>query len=411
MNNVEEAARAAKLASAAFFELDACKKNSALFHAAECLVRRADEIVKANLIDIEHCKDKPQSFIDRLTFDYKRISETADGLKHVAKLDDPVGIVREARVLRNGLSLKKITVPMGVIAVIYEARPNVTVDAFGLCFKASSAVVLRGSIDAANTNRTIVDIIRAALIDSGVDPDVAVLCECDRGGVATLLSQTDSIDLAIPRGSKALIDFVRGNSAVPVIETGAGNCTAYVHRTADIDIAKAVILNGKTQRTGVCNALESLLIDAEALERSLPILYALRAAGVTVHGDPAVCSAFPHAVAATEEDYYREYLGLDISVKTVGGVKEAVSCINRYGTHHSDVILATDKAAIDYFVAHADSAAVYVNASTRFTDGAQFGLGAEIGISTQKLHARGPMGLNEIVTYKYIIEGCGQTRE
>ncbi len=410
MSNAIAAARAAKAAKTSVEDLTAERKNALLFSIADGIEKNAQNIESANSIDIKNSSAKPASFIDRLKLDGGRIEAIARDIRKIAALPDPVGVIREERVLYNGLRLKKITVPMGVVAVIYEARPNVTADAACLCLKASNAVVLRGGSDALNTNKAIVDVIRGALDEFGVNPDAVRLVDCDRAGIKDLLSDRDDIDLAIPRGSKALIDFVRDNASVPVIETGAGNCSAYLDKTADIESAVKIILNAKTQRISVCNALESLLIRRDAIADSVNILRALHQAGVTVHGDSEICDIFPQAVHATEDDYYREYLSMDISAKIVSGVKEAVECINKYGTHHSDVILSKDKTAIDYFKKHVDSAVVYVNASTRFTDGGQFGLGAEIGISTQKLHARGPMGLDEIVTYKYIVEGEGQIR-
>ncbi len=399
----------AKRASASLVDLSSVQKNGLLKKIAAAIVKRGGEIERANAVDLQINRNKPQSFLDRLKFDKPRISAAADGIIKLVELDDPVGKTVEERTIVGGIKLKKITVPMGVIAMIYEARPNVTVDAAALCIKASSAVVLRGSADAVNTNAAITDIIRDELDSFGVDKDCVVLCSCAREEIGELLSLRNHIDLAIPRGSKNLIDYVRTNADIPVIETGAGNCCAYVDGTADLEQSARVIVNAKTNRVGVCNALESLIIDRSALERSLPILYRLSECGVTIHGDDEVCKAFSKAKRGTEEDLYREYLGMEISASVVDGVVGAVRHINKYGTHHSDVILSTDKAAIEYFYNHVDSAVVYSNASTRFTDGFRFGLGAEIGISTQKLHARGPMGLNEIVTYKYIAEGDGQT--
>lgn len=399
----------AKRARKSLLGLSSVQKNALLLSIASAVEQRSAEIVNANNADIAACK-KDAAFIDRLVFSAERIKSAADGLKKLAKLDDPVGAVLEEKTLYNGLRLKKIAVPIGVVAVIYEARPNVTVDAAGILLKTSNVALLRGSTDAVNTNRAIVRIIRDCLTAFGVDGNAVSLAECDHDGVKSLLSDTNNIDLAIPRGSKGLIDFVRREAVVPVIETGAGNCSAYIDDTCDIDTAVDVVLNAKTQRISVCNALESLYIKSNALERSVPILSALCDAGVTVHGDKYVCKAFPRAVLATEDDYYREYLSMDISVKTVEDVADAVECVNKYGTHHSDVILSADSASIDYFEKYVDSACVYANASTRFTDGGEFGLGAEIGISTQKLHARGPMGLKELVSYKYVIDGEGQIR-
>lgn len=410
MNNALSVAAAAKAACGDLL-LPSEQKNRLLSLIADGIEANVSDIEHANALDISACVGKPESFIDRLRFDGKRISAAADGLRKLIELDDPVGKVIEKRTIASGIRLTKKTVPFGVIAIVYEARPNVTVDAAGLCLKAGNCAVLRGSRDAANTNRVIVDVIKSVLRGFGINPDAVGLAECDRDGIKELLAADKYIDLAIPRGSKALIDFVRGNSIVPVIETGAGNCCAYVDGTCDIELTKKAIVNAKTNRISVCNALESVFVAKDALKASLPVLKALSEAGVTIHGDEAVCKVFPAAQPATEDDYSREYLSMDISVKTVEGLTEAVESINKYGTHHSDVIFSTDKKAIEYFYDHIDSAVVYSNASTRFTDGFRFGLGAEIGISTQKLHARGPMGLNEIVTYKYIAEGDGQILE
>ncbi len=408
-SGLAQIASRAKVASSALVDLSSAQKNELLKSIAAAIVKRGGDIERANAEDLRTNCDKPSSFLDRLKFDMPRISAAANGILKLTELDDPIGKIVEDRTIVGGIRLKKITVPMGVIAMIYEARPNVTVDAAALCIKASSAVILRGSADAVNTNIAITEIIRDELDSFGVDKDCVILCSCAREQIGDLLSLRDYIDLAIPRGSKNLIDYVRNNASVPVIETGAGNCCAYVDGTADIDMASRTVVNAKTNRVGVCNALESLVIDRCALEKALPILERLDKSGVTVHGDEAVCRAFPKAERGTEEDLYREYLGMEISASVVDGVVGAVRHINKYGTHHSDVIFSTDREAIEYFYKHVDSAVVYSNASTRFTDGFRFGLGAEIGISTQKLHARGPMGLNEIVTYKYIAEGNGQT--
>ncbi len=410
MNNALSVASAAKAACGELL-ISSEQKNRLLSLIADKIEASIADVERANALDVCACVGKPDYFIDRLRFDEKRIRSAADGLRKLTEFDDPVGQVKERRTLDCGIKIKKITVPFGVIAIVYEARPNVTLDAAGLCLKAGNAVVLRGSRDASNTNRAVVAVIKSALESCGINPDVVGLAECDRDGVKELLAADKFIDLAIPRGSKNLIDFVRANATVPVIETGAGNCCAYIDGTCDVALTAKAVVNAKTNRISVCNALESVFIAEDALERSLPVLKALSSAGVTVHGDSAVCKLFPTAVPAVEDDYYTEYLSMDISVKTVTGLKDAVESINKYGTHHSDVIFSTNKKDIEYFYNRIDSAVVYSNASTRFTDGFRFGLGAEIGISTQKLHARGPMGLNEIVTYKYIAEGDGQILE
>ena len=408
--SVTESAQIARSVAPALADISSHEKNDLLKAIAERLERSGDVIEKANASDMARAADKPQAFLDRLRFDAPRLRSAADGLRKLAELPDPVGRVIDERTLYNGLRHKKTTVPFGAIAVIYEARPNVTVDAAGLCLKSSNAAVLRGSNDALATNRALVGIIGDALEEFGIDRASVTLIECGHDGVVELLAAEGAIDLAIPRGSAELISFVRRSATVPVIETGAGNCTAYIDKSADMALAEKVVINAKTQRLGVCNALEGLIIDRAALERAVPVLDALSKAGVTLHADAEVRKVFPAAVAATEDDYYKEYLSLDISVKTVDGVKGAVEYVNKYGTHHSETIIATDRSAIDYFGKYADSAVVYSNASTRFTDGFEFGLGAEIGISTQKLHARGPMGIYEMVTYKYLVEGDGQIR-
>lgn len=411
MNSISSVAENAKKACASLTALSAREKNAVLKEAAQALIDNARSIERANALDLEANASKPASFLDRLKFDAPRIKSAADGLLSLCALSDPVGQLREKRTLYNGLKLKSVTVPIGVVAVIYEARPNVTVDTFGICFKSSNVALLRGSSDAANTNRETVKILRSVLISHGINEGAVSLLECDHDGVKELLSLRDYIDLAIPRGSKNLINFVRDNAKVPVIETGAGNCCAYIDETADIELAERAVINAKTQRISVCNALESLLIKKDAIGAALPVLKALHAAGVTIHADEEIRKVFPEAVAATDDDWQREYLSMDISAKTVESVDEAIEWINVNGTHHSDVIFSTDGAAMDKFYRFVDSAVVYSNASTRFTDGGEFGLGAEIGISTQKLHARGPMGLKELVTYKYIVEGDGQIRK
>lgn len=411
MSNLISIAEKAKKACTSLTALSSRKKNAVLTDAARALVENAQAIERANALDLKASADKPPYFLDRLKFDAPRIKSAADGLVSLCALKDPVGKTKTKRTLYNGLSLKAVTVPMGVVAVIYEARPNVTVDTFGICFKSSNVALLRGSSDSANTNRVTVGILRGVLAAHGIDENAVSLVECDHDGVKELLSLADYIDLAIPRGSKNLINFVRGNAIVPVIETGAGNCCAYIDETADMKLTEKAVINAKTQRISVCNALESLLIKSEALGEALPVLEALYAAGVTIHADEKILAAFPKAVAATKEDWKREYLSMDISAKTVDSVEQAIEWINANGTHHSDVIFSENRAAIEKFYRFTDSAVVYSNASTRFTDGGEFGLGAEIGISTQKLHARGPMGLGELVTYKYIVEGDGQIRQ
>ncbi len=410
MSNSREAARLAKTAAPTLLALTKENKNAMLCAIADALYAARGKIAEANAVDIKNAEGKGAAFCDRLKFDEPRIAVAADGLRAIAALHDPIDTIAEERTLYNGLRLKKVVVPIGVVAVIYEARPNVTVDAAGICLKTSNAALLRGSADATETNRAVVDVIRKVTEKFNVDINAVSLVECERDEVKELLTDEEHIDLAIPRGSKSLIDFVRKNATVPVIETGAGNCSAYIDGTCDAELAVNAVLNAKTQRISVCNALESIYIERNALAHALPVLNALHAAGVTVHADGYIKAAFPQAVAATDDDYYREYLSMDVSVKTVDDVKDAVNCINKYGTHHSDVIFSRDEAAIRYFQKYVDSAVVYSNASTRFTDGGEFGFGAEIGISTQKLHARGPMGIDGLTTYKYVVDGDGQIR-
>lgn len=418
-NNIGKEIYKAFSACASLVSLSENQKNELLSLIADGISGNASAIIKANELDLKNAASKGEAFCDRLLFNEKRIADSVNSIKKLITLPDPIGKVLESRTLYNGLKLKKISVPLGVVAIIYEARPNVTVDASCIALKTSNAVVLRGGSEAKNTNKAITEVIRSVLKRFDAC-DAVTYIECDHESVTKILTD-ENVDLAIPRGSKKLIDFVRKNATVPVIETGAGNCSAYIDCTCDIETAKKVVLNAKTQRISVCNALESLYIDKSAVSYSLPVLIELLKAGVVIHADDCVFNALSQelkgddkikkVVKATEADYYKEYLAMEISAKTVCGVSQAVKEINKYGTHHSDVILSQDKSAIEYFFKNVDSAAVYSNASTRFTDGGEFGLGCEIGISTQKTHARGPMGLNELTTYKYIVEGEGQIRE
>ena len=387
------------------------ERNAMLAAAAKALRSRAGEIIAENRKDAAACTRGAQ-FVDRLLLDEKRIDGIAAGLEKLIELECPVGEVLEERTLYNGLRLRRVRVPFGVIGVIYESRPNVTADAIGLSVKSGNAVVLRGSKDAISSNKIITAVIKDAIRSLGHDPEFIQLIEdTTREGVAEFMRMKGAIDVLIPRGSAGLIQNAVQNATVPIIETGTGNCHVYFEKTADLSKGLPILINAKTQRTSVCNACESLLIDEDFAQAHLPaIVRALREKNVEIVACEKCRALMPDLAPATEEDFYAEFLALKISVKIVNGVDEAVAHINRYGTHHSDSIITEDAAAAEKFLNEVDSAAVYVNASTRFTDGFEFGLGAEMGISTQKLHARGPMGLRELTSYKYQIVGNGQIR-
>jgi glutamate-5-semialdehyde dehydrogenase len=350
--------------------------------------------------------------VDRLRLDGKRIDAMAEGLLQIAELPDCVGEVLESFDRPNGLHIEKRRVPLGVIGIIYESRPNVTADAFGLCFKTGNAVILKGGSDALHSNIAIASVLREALQDCGITEDAVQLIEnTDRSVTTAFMRLKEYVDVLIPRGGAGLIRSVVENSTIPVIETGTGNCHIYVDRAADLDMAVEIIYNAKTQRIGVCNACESLVVHRDIREQFLPKLAEkLRTKDVEMRGDEAVCEILPDCIPVTEEDYGREYLDYIISMKTVDSVDEAIAHINHYNTKHSDCIITEDAGAAEKFLNEVDAACVYVNASTRFTDGFEFGFGAEIGISTQKLHARGPMGLKELTSYKYTVVGNGQVR-
>ena len=387
------------------------KMNLMLIAAAGALREKAQFIIAENRKDIENCTRGAQ-FVDRLMLDEKRIDGIATGLEKLVQLKCPVGEVLEERELYNGLQLRRVRVPLGVLGIIYEARPNVTADAIGLCIKSGNAVVLRGSKDAIRSNMAVTSVIKDALRESGFDPEFIQLIEdTSRESSVEFMKMNGLIDVLIPRGSASLIQSVVENATVPIIETGTGNCHVYFEKSADIGKALPVLINAKTQRTSVCNACESLLIDEEYAEKHLgEIVAALREKNVEIVACEKCRKILPDLASATEDDFYAEFLALKISVKIVSGVEEAIAHINKYGTHHSDCIMTENAEAADKFFDEVDSAAVYVNASTRFTDGFEFGLGAEMGISTQKLHARGPMGLRELTSYKYQIRGNGQIR-
>lgn len=411
---VEELCRKAAQAKFAVQECTEQKKNEVLEHAADLLTEGADRILAANAEDVTKAEAdgmKP-AMVDRLTLSKERIAQMAEGLREVAALPDPVGELLDDWTLANGLRIRKVRVPLGVIGIIYESRPNVTADAFALTFKSGNAVVLKGGSDAIRSNEAIIEILRRALEDLGVTKDAACLIDStDRADTGVFLEQRQTVDVLIPRGSAGLISYVVRESKIPVIETGSGNCHIYVDADADLQKAIPIILNAKTQRTGVCNAAESLVVHESVKDAFLPMLSdAMHRAGVKLYADDRSRVLLPYAEAATEEDYGREYLDLMLSVKTVSSLEEAIEHINRYHTKHSDCIITENQASADLFQRLVDSACVYVNASTRFTDGFEFGFGAEIGISTQKLHARGPMGLKELTSYKYLLNGNGQVR-
>ena len=396
-------------------KLDREQKDRALRKAAEQLVERQGEILAANQEDIQNGEKSGMNpgLLDRLRLTPQRIAGMAEGLRQVAELPDPTGEILEETVRPNGLRIQKCRVPMGVIGIIYESRPNVTADAFALCFKTGNAVILKGGSDALRSNLAIVKVLRDTLENCGVTPDALQLIEAvDRKVTAEFMRLKEYVDLLIPRGGAGLIRSVVENSTIPVIETGTGNCHVYVDKAADLDMAVKIVFNAKTQRISVCNACESLVVHRDIREAFLPRLKsALDEKHVELRGDEGILEILPDIAGATEEDFGTEYLDYILSLKTVDSVEEAVEHINRYNTGHSETIVTEDPEAAEYFLNNVDAACVYVNASTRFTDGFEFGFGAEIGISTQKLHARGPMGLRELTSYKYKIYGTGQVRE
>ena len=390
-------------------------KNSAIMVVADALEARASDIISANAIDMKNGETKglSQGLLDRLKLDESRIKGIADGLREIVKLDDPIGQITEEFERPNGLKIKKRLVPIGVVGVIYEARPNVTADVFGLCFKTGNAVILKGGSDALESNKAIVKVIKSALEKGGYPVDaITLIDDTSRETAKEMMRLNGYIDVLIPRGSAGLIKSVVENASIPVIETGSGNCHIYVDHDADIDMAIDIIVNAKTQRIGVCNAAESLVVHEDIAASLLPKLNkALREKGVQIFADAKAKALMEGSEDATEEDFAKEYLDYIISVKTVSSVEEAIEHINKYNTGHSEAIVTNDEKNADKFLEGIDAACVYVNASTRFTDGFEFGFGAEIGISTQKLHARGPMGLLALTSYKYTIFGNGQIRK
>lgn len=390
------------------------QKNNALGIIADMLEENIEKIVSANNVDIENGRQNGlnEGLIDRLMLNADRIKAMADGARQVASLPDPCGRVLSEYKKDNGLLIKKITVPLGVIGIIFEARPNVTVDAAALCLKSGNAVILRGGKEAINSNTALADIMREALTKAGFPQDVIQLVgDTSRQSSNDMMHMNEYLDCLIPRGGKGLIKAVVENSTVPVIETGSGNCHIYVDESADINMAANIIFNAKTQRISVCNACESLVINSKIIDKALPVIAKkLKEKDVEIRGDERAQKACSLVVPATDEDFATEYLDYIISVKTVDTVDEAIAHINANSTGHSEAIITENKENAEKFLKCIDSSSVYVNASTRFTDGAEFGLGAEIGISTQKLHARGPMGLEQLTSTKYLIYGDGQVR-
>jgi glutamate-5-semialdehyde dehydrogenase len=412
-HQVLEAARRAREASHGLALAPRARKDQALLAMADGLLAASATVLAANAEDVRRAEESgtPPNIVDRLRLTDERLAGMAQGLRDVAGLPDPVGEVVRGSTLANGLELRQVRVPFGVVGMIYEARPNVTADAAGICLKSGNAVLLRGSSSARSSNAAIVAVLREAAVSAGLDADVVQLVPGDsHESVKVLMRARGLVDVLIPRGGAGLIRSVVEESTVPVIETGVGNCHVYVDAHADLDKALAIVVNAKTHRTSVCNAAESLLVHADVAQTFLPrVVAALQEAGVAIHGDDAF-AAYDGVVPATEEDYGQEYLSLDISARVVPDLGEAIRHIRRFSSQHSDAIVTEDQGAARRFVAEVDSAAVLVNASTRFTDGGEFGFGAEIGISTQKLHARGPMGLPEMTSTKYVVTGDGHVR-
>ncbi|OZT76863.1 glutamate-5-semialdehyde dehydrogenase [Salinicoccus roseus] len=405
---------AAKSSAKALRKSSTGEKNEALLAMAEALEANKAFILEENKKDMMHSKEAgyQDAMVERLALNEFRIEGMKDGLKQMAALPDPIAKTQDQWVNKDGLRISKRSVPLGVIGIIYESRPNVTVDATGLCLKAGNSVILRGGKEAVNSNKALVKVLQDGLSKSSIPADsIQLITDPSRELAAEFMKFNEGLDCLIPRGGANLIQSVLKNATVPVIETGTGNCHLYVHEQADFEMAESILVNGKTQRPSVCNALETLLIDRSIAKEALPALVdALVQKGVIIHGDETVCSITDEAVAAEEEDYEKEYLGNEIAVKVVEDYEDAIGHIEKHSSGHSDAIITGSYEHAQNFLNDVDSAAVYVNASTRFTDGAEFGFGGEIGISTQKLHARGPMGLEALTSYKYVVEGMGQTK-
>ena len=409
-------ARAAKAVAPQFAQLPTPRKNEILNRAAENLIAHTEDILAANHLDIEagRANGMSESLIDRLSLDAARIEGIAGGLRQVASLQDPVGEILQGRTMDNGIQMKQVRVPLGVMGMVYEARPNVTVDAFGLALKSGNVPLLRGSKSAKNSNAKLVELLQDTLVEFDLPREGVQLLPCEtHDSVQDLITARGLVDLVIPRGGARLINAVVENATVPAIETGTGNCHFYVDASADLDKAIDMVVNGKTRRTSVCNATEGVLIDAALSDASkLRIITSLQEAGVTIHGDVKNLEAFgvKDAVEATDEEWREEFLSMDICAKVVDGVDGAIAHIAEYTTGHTEAIAAQDADVLLTFANEVDAAAVMLNASTAFTDGEVYGMGAEIGISTQKLHARGPMALPELTSTKWVLQGTGQTR-
>lgn len=413
MTNLEKMGALAKDAARTLRIESASEKTRALELIASALIAKTDDILAANTLDVEAAKGNlSPSMIDRLSLSEQRIQSMAEAVIAVSKWPDPVGRVLSENNLHNGLHVQKTAVPLGVVGIIFEARPNVTSDCAALCIKAGNACILRGGKEAFHSNKAITQVMREALTESDLDINCVQLVEdTSRESATELMALTEYLDVLIPRGGAGLIRSVVDNAKVPVIETGVGNCHIYVDKAADIPMAVDIVFNAKTSRPSVCNAAEKLLVHEEIAREFLPaVAEKLAERDVELRADEAACSLLPKASPASPEDWSREYLDYVMGVKIVGSIDEAIDHIEKYSSHHSDAIVTADEAAARKFLASVDSAAVYHNASTRFTDGGELGLGAEIGISTQKLHARGPMGVNQLVSYKYVITGNGQIR-
>lgn len=417
-NEVRALAERARKASVGLAQTTGEERDAALDAMAGALRAHASAIVEANAADMAAAREAGTSaaLLDRLMLDEGRVEAMAAALENLRALPDPLGRALEERTLYNGLELSRVSVPLGVVAVVYEARPNVTADAAGICLKSGNACILRGGSLAARSNAAIAEVLHAAAVAAGMPEGcVTAITTTDRAATDALMQLHGLVDVLIPRGGAGLIRHCVECSKVPVIETGTGNCHVYVHASADLGKARDILLNAKCRRYGVCNAAETLLVDEEAADAFLPeTLAALGERGVTVHADEraqrAAADLGLEVLPATEEDWATEYLGPHLAVRCVAGVDEAIEHVNRYGTRHSEAIVAQDADAVEAFVNRVDAAAVYANASTAFTDGGQFGLGAEIGISTQKLHARGPFALDALTSYKYVLRGDGQVR-
>lgn len=415
MTDLTKMGEDSKVASFELGQLGTTKKNDALLKMADALINNSENIISENEKDITQAQNNgiAKAMIDRLLLDKDRIINMANGLKQVVSLPDPIGKVDRGWTNSAGLDIVQERVPLGVIGMIYEARPNVTVDAAGLCFKSGNAVILRGGKEAIHSNIILAETLRNALKEIGINENsIQLVSDTSHETANEMMQLTDYIDVLIPRGSGKFIKMVANNAKVPIIETGAGNCHIYVDSDADLDKALAIIINAKVQRPSVCNAAEKVVLHQDIAEKFLPRLYkALKENGVQVRGDKDSVSIVPDIIPATELDWYTEYNDYIIAVKIVKNIDEAIKHINKYNTKHSESIITKDYTASRKFMKQIDAAVVYANASTRFTDGNEFGFGAEIGISTQKLHARGPMGANELTTTKYLVQGDGQIRK